>query len=120
MIATVGEDKFAAGTFIKEYFTLKGESSNAYVFASNTINAPQDTKGSILSVFRQKIRLFASRENLSEMLAYSDFDMRKIGKEKTAVFIIIHDEKTSDESTNEKSLLLGSSRRESVICTSRR
>ena len=91
----VGEEKFAASNYIKEYFTLKGESSNAYVFASNTINAPSDTKGGILSVFRQKIRLFASRENLSEMLSYSDFDMRNIGKEKTAVFIVIHDEKTT-------------------------
>ena len=94
-MSTVGEEKFAASNYIKEYFTLKGESSNAYVFASNTINSPTETKGGILSVFRQKIRLFASRENLSEMLAYSDFDMRKIGKEKTAVFIIIHDEKTT-------------------------
>lgn len=94
-MSTVGEEKFAASTYIKEYFTLKGEASNAYVFASNTINSPTDTKGGILSVFRQKIRLFASRENLSEMLAYSDFDMRNIGKEKTAVFIIIHDEKTT-------------------------
>lgn len=91
----VGEEKFAASNYIKEYFTLKGEASNAYVFASNTINAPSDTKGGILSVFRQKIRLFASRENLSEMLSYSDFDMRNIGKEKTAVFIVIHDEKTT-------------------------
>ncbi len=94
-MSTVGEEKFAAGTYIKEYFTMKGEASSAYVFASNTINAPSDTKGGILSVFRQKIRLFASRENLSEMLAYSDFDMRNIGKEKTAVFIVIHDEKTT-------------------------
>lgn len=94
-MSTVGEDKFASGTYIKEYFTLKGESSNAYVFASNTINAPGETKGGILSVFRQKIRLFASRENLSEMLSYSDFDMKSIGKQKTAVFIVIHDEKTT-------------------------
>ena len=94
-MSTVGEEKFAASNYIKEYFTLKGEASNAYVFASNTINSPTETKGGILSVFRQKIRLFASRENLSEMLAYSDFDMRKIGKEKTAVFIVIHDEKTT-------------------------
>ena len=92
-MSTVGEDKFAAGTFIKEYFTLKGESSNAYVFASNTINAPQDTKGSILSVFKQKIKLFSSKENLSEMLSYSDFNMKDIGRTKTAVFIIIQDEK---------------------------
>lgn len=94
-MSTVGEEKFAASNYIKEYFTLKGEASNAYVFASNTINSPTDTKGGILSVFRQKIRLFASRQNLSEMLAYSDFDLRNIGKEKTAVFIVIHDEKTT-------------------------
>ncbi len=95
LMSTVGEDKFAASNYIKEYFTMKGEGSSPYVFASNTINAPQETKGGILSVFRQKIRIFASRENLSEMLAYSDFDMRDIGKEKTAVFIVIHDEKTT-------------------------
>ncbi len=95
-MTTVGEEKFGAGSnYIKEYFNLKGESSSAYVFASNTINSPTETKGGILSVFRQKIRLFASREQLSEMLSYSDFDMRDIGKEKTAVFMIIHDEKTT-------------------------
>ena len=38
--------------------------------------APNETKGSIISVFKQKVKLFSSRENLSEMLAYSDFDMR--------------------------------------------
>jgi len=94
-MSTVGEDKFGVSNFIKEYFTMKGEASNAYVFASNTINSPTETKGGILSVFRQKIRLFASRENLSEMLSYSDFDMREIGKQKTAVFIVIQDEKTT-------------------------
>lgn len=95
LMSTVGEDKFAAGNYIKEYFTMKGEDSTAYGFASNTINAPSETKGGILSVFRQKIRQFATQENLSEMLSYSDFDMQSIGKEKTAVFIVIHDEKTT-------------------------
>jgi type IV secretion system protein VirD4 len=94
-MATVGEENFATSNFTKEYFTLKGENSNAYVFASNTINAPNETKGSILSVFRQKIRLFASREQLSEMLSYSDINLREIGTQKTAVFMIIHDEKTT-------------------------
>lgn len=94
-MSTVGEERFANSDYIKEYFLLKGEASSAYIFASNTINAPSDTKGGILSVFRQKIRLFASREQLSEMLSYSDFDMRDIGRKKTAVFMIIHDEKTT-------------------------
>lgn len=94
-MSTIGEERFATSTYIKEYFNLKGESSSPYIFASNTINAPTDTKGGITSTFRQKIRLFSSREKLSEMLSYSDFDMRKIGTEKTAIFMIIHDEKTT-------------------------
>ncbi len=94
-MSSVGEERFAAGTYIKEYFNLKGAESSAYIFASGTVNAPKDTQGGITSTFKQKVRTFASRELLSEMLAYSDFDMRDIGKEKTAVFMIIHDEKTT-------------------------
>ena len=92
-MSTVGEERYATSNFIKEYFNLKGADSSAYMFASTTINAPADTKGGILSTFRQKIRMFSTKENLSEMLSHSDFDMRDIGKEKTAVFMIIHDEK---------------------------
>ena len=95
-MTTVGEDKFGVGsTYIKEYFTLKGEDSTPYMFASNTINSPTETKGGILSTFRQKIRVFTTKKDLSEMLSYSDFDMREIGKKKTAVFMVIHDEKTT-------------------------
>ena len=57
--------------------------------------APNETKGLILSVFKQRVQLFASRKNLSEMLAHNDFDMRDVGKKKTAVFIVIQDEKTT-------------------------
>ena len=93
LMSTVGEERYATSNYIKEYFGMKGENSSAYIFASNTINAPNDTKGGILSTFRQKIRLFSTREVLSEMLSYSNFEMQDIGKGKTAVFMIIHDEK---------------------------
>ena len=94
-MSTVGEERLGPSNYTKEYFTMKGESSSAYTFAANTINAPSDTKGGIMSTFRQKIRLFASRENLSEMLGHSDFSILDIGRQKTAVFIVIHDEKTT-------------------------
>ena len=93
MTATVGEDKFGGSTYIKEYFNYKDPSSAAYVNASGTVMAPSETKGGIISVFKQKVKLFASRENLSEMLSYSDFSLDSIGKVPTAVFIIIQDEK---------------------------
>ena len=94
VMTTIGEEKFGArSSYIKEYFNSKDPASAAYTCASGTVMAAEETKASILSTFKQKIRLFASRENLSEMLATSDFDMTKIGKEKTAVFMIIQDEK---------------------------
>ena len=93
LTTTVGEDKCGASTYVKEYFSMKDPNSPAYINASGTIMAPSETKGSIIAVFKQKIKLFSSRENLSEMLSYSDFELESIGKEKTAVFIIIQDEK---------------------------
>ena len=95
LMTTVGEEKFGSSTYIKEYFDAKDPASAASINASSTISAPTETKGSILSVFRQKIKLFASRENLSEMLSHSDIDLAGIGKRKTALFIVIQDEKTT-------------------------
>ena len=93
LATTVGEEKFGGSTYIKEYFAGKDPSSAAAINASSTIMAPSETKGSILSVFKQKVKLFASRENLSEMLSHSDIDLESIGEKPTAVFIVIQDEK---------------------------
>ena len=94
-MSTFGEERRGASKYDKEYFKIKGELSSAYISAAATITAPADTKGGITSTFRQKIRIFSSRQKLAEMLSYTDFDVRKIGKEKTAVFLKIHDEKTT-------------------------
>jgi len=94
-MATAGEDKSGVSTVGKDYFTFKGETSSSFGYAKTTFQAPNDTRASILSVFQGKIRVFSTREELSEMLSYSDFNMEDIGKEKTAVFLIVHDEKTT-------------------------
>lgn len=93
LATTVGEEKFGGSTYIKEYFNAKDPNSAASINAASTIMAANDTKASIMAVFKQKIKLFASRENLSEMLSHSDVDLATIGKKPTAVFIVIHDEK---------------------------
>lgn len=93
VMSTIGEERYATGNYIKEYFGMKGEGSTEYLSASAVINAPNDTKGGLLATFRQKIQLFTTVPVLSEMLSYSDFDMKSIGNGKTAVFMIIHDEK---------------------------
>ena len=94
LMTTVGEDKFrGSSTYIKEYFNSKDPAGAAYINASSTILSPSDTKGSILAVFKEKIKLFATRANLSEMLSHSDFDIQDLGLKKTALFIVIQDEK---------------------------
>ena len=93
LMTTVGEEKFGGSTYIKEYFNMKDPAGAAYTNASGTIMAPNETKGSIISVFKQKIKLFASRDNLSEMLSHSDIDLKTIGEKPTALFIVIQDEK---------------------------
>ena len=93
LATTTGEEKFGGSTYIKEYFNAKNPASAAAINASSTIMAPSETKGSILSVFKQKVKLFASRENLSEMLSYSDVNLESIGERPTAVFIVVQDEK---------------------------
>ena len=92
-MATAGEQKLGGTTYIKEYFSFKDPTSTECIKVNSTISAPNETKGSILSVFNQKIQLFSSRETLSEMLCHSDFSMEDIGRKKTAVFIVIQDEK---------------------------
>lgn len=93
LMTSVGEEKSMGTTYMKEYFSHKDQTSPAYINVVSTLMAPADTKGSILSVFKQKIKLFSSRENISEMLSHSDFDMKEIGRKKTAVFLVVHDEK---------------------------
>lgn len=95
LMITVGEEKRGASTYIKEYFKFKDPASPAAINALGTVNAPQDTKNSVLSVLKQKIKVFAVTQNLAEMLSRSDFDMETIGERKTAVFMIIQDEKTT-------------------------
>ena len=95
LMSNVGEERFGGpnNNFIKEYFNSKDPSNPAYINASGTVFTAEETKQGILATFKQKIKLFSSRENLSEMLSYSDFDMKDIGRKKTAVFLIVQDEK---------------------------
>jgi type IV secretion system protein VirD4 len=82
-------------TFIKENF-LKHLNSASFVnsLLGGTAEVCDVTRGCIVSVFDQAMRPFFSQDNLIDMLSANDLDMGQIGKEKTAVFLIIPDENT--------------------------
>ena len=95
LMSNVGEERFGGpnNNYIKEYFNSKDPSRPAYINASGTVFTAEETKQGILATFKQKIKIFSSRDNLSEMLSYSDFEMKDIGRQKTAVFLVVQDEK---------------------------
>lgn len=70
------------------------KTSNLCSLLSGTAEAPDDTRNCIISVFDQAMRPFLCQDNLIDMLSGNEFDMRGIGKTKTAVFLIIPDENT--------------------------
>ena len=90
-----GQEKYGATDYLKTYFGKKDKASVSYISAAGTVHAPNETKGSILSTFGQKISIYSSQAELSKMLSYSDFNVKDIGNEKTAVFIIMQDEKST-------------------------
>ena len=63
-------------------------SSKIYLNMVGTLLAPSDTRGSIVAFFNQKIKKYISRENLSNMLSGSDFDLEDLGFQPSVLFII--------------------------------
>lgn len=72
----------------KEFMDKLSTNSITYLNLVGTLKAPTETRGSILSVFMQKIKKYISREDLSNMLSSSNFELKNIGNEPTALFII--------------------------------
>ena len=54
-----------------------------------------NTFGCIVSVAAAILRPFITRTSLNQMMSKSSFDFRKVGREKTAIYIIVPDEKTT-------------------------
>ena len=94
MINSVTE-KFGLGTYLSEYFNSKDQFDAAYVCASSTVFAPADTRGGIVSVAKQKLRLLVSEELLSKQLNKTTFSFDDIVSKPTAVFFISKDESTN-------------------------
>lgn len=59
------------------------------------VSAPEDTRGSIMSEFSTKIKIGTLNNNILKMTSKTSFDFNEIGKKKTAVFLVVHDEKST-------------------------
>lgn len=60
-----------------------------------TVNAPEKTQSSILSTFDEKMRCFTIQPTLLSMLSSNNLCLDHLGEEKSAIFIMMPDEKTT-------------------------
>ena len=60
-----------------------------------TVNAPERTQSCILSTFDTKMRCFVIQPSLLNMLSSNNLSLSSVGENKTAIYLIMPDEKTS-------------------------
>ena len=77
---------------MKKFFKSLPEGSLADQSASGTYDAPNDTRASILSVFRSPMALYSGQRGLMDALGSSDFDANELTLPKRALFVISPDE----------------------------
>lgn len=87
-ITCAGEEKYDDKTYFQHLLSKLERTTPAYINLSGTLSAPNETRGGIISVFKQIIKIFVSRQNLSSMLSCSDFDLDEITNDKFAIFLI--------------------------------
>lgn len=84
---TLGEKKFEDTNLIKKYFSTLDIMDPIYVFGSQVIYSPSETRASIISVLKQKLNLYCTKEILLNNLCNNEIDL-SILNNKTAIFII--------------------------------
>ena len=87
-LTNTGEEKKDDKTYFTHLLNSLDRMSPAYINLSGTLLAPTETRGGILSVFKQIMRLIVSRQNLSNLLSTSDYDLTNISTDKVAIFLI--------------------------------
>ncbi|MCD7823344.1 MAG: type IV secretory system conjugative DNA transfer family protein [Oscillospiraceae bacterium] len=81
---------------LKDLFQTLPASSDAYQDLAGIMTlTAENTKSCILSTFDQLIRLFKAAPSLTNMLSESTFDIDDIGLKRTAIFLVVPDEKTT-------------------------
>ena len=94
---TIGDE--ATGketTILKDYLSQFRDKDAASAMAlSAYTDAKGNTKGSMLSVFKQKLSVMTKNELIMRMTSRTSFDMKQLGQKKMAIYLIVHDEKTT-------------------------
>ena len=88
----VGDTAYLGGTQLERMFSLFPSTSVALQSVSGTLGAPDRTKHSVFSTFRQPMALYSGQRALMDVLCRSDFSIEDLAGERRAFFVISPDE----------------------------
>lgn len=91
--ATVFNNKYDGDYALKRIIECAGPDSLVTTYLSGLSIAPEKTYSSILSTLDNHLMKFVIRPSLTDMLCHNDIRFNDIGQEKTAVFLVMPDEK---------------------------
>ncbi len=78
---------------LKELLQYMNKSSMEYTAYNVVLNTAERTRSSITSYAYSAVSMFSSQQQLAATLATTSFSMEAIAKEKTAVYLVVPDEK---------------------------
>lgn len=78
--------------YMKKYRSIDNDS---YHNLSGFMSAESSNRASLLSVFKNKFSIMTLSEQIKRMTSTSTFDIKDIGRKKTVVYLIVHDEKST-------------------------
>lgn len=82
-------------TLLPDVAKRMDQNSLAAINYNGVLSGAENTKRSVFACLFGMVGMFNTQENLMRLLSGNTIDMRKFGREKTAVYIIVPDEKTS-------------------------
>ncbi|MBR2261765.1 MAG: type IV secretory system conjugative DNA transfer family protein [Paludibacteraceae bacterium] len=91
--ATVFNNKADGDFALKKIIECAGVDSLVTTYLSGLSIAPEKTYSSILSTLDNHLMKFVIRPSLTDMLCHNDIKFSDIGQEKTAIFLVMPDEK---------------------------
>nr|WP_159740090.1 type IV secretory system conjugative DNA transfer family protein [Erysipelothrix aquatica] len=93
----LGDDADSSGMpLLKKYLNKYRDVDSEFVRKLATyLNAEGNVKPSLKSVFMNKVSLLTANDNIMNMTSNTTFDMEQIFKDKTAIFLKTHDERST-------------------------
>lgn len=95
-MVVLGEERYAASNYLKEYFQLESVNSYPFIQAHTALNAPTETKGGIMTTLKNSLLRMTANDKFEQILCFNDFGLDDCLTEKTAIIINYEDENSTN------------------------